>query len=167
MWEPAVVAVSAASLGVKCTRWLPSHTPSVVDPSLSDPPSGRVKPRSTTPTEGQPDSLDSFFVRAWVRVWVSGSVSMGRRMRAHNDRAHRAETLPPCMPSSAKHAPRRASRAAHDNAHGRHGRAHRPHLSLRAANPMDAHRGAADTPDGHGRAHRVWQWWWPADHHAR
>lgn len=62
MWEPAFVPISATPLWEKRTRWFPSHTPSVVDPSRT-PPCSRVKPRSTTPTEAQPDPFDSFLIR--------------------------------------------------------------------------------------------------------
>lgn len=159
MWEPAFVAVSAAPLGKERTRRFPSHTPSVVEPSRPSPPTGRVEPRSSAASKAQPDSLDRFFVRVRVRMPMSMSVSMSvrRRMGTHHNRTHRAEALPPYVPSSTEHASGRASRATHNEAHGRHRRAHCSHLGLWAADPAN----------GHGGAHRVGQWRWRTDYHAR
>jgi hypothetical protein len=101
-------------------------------------------------------------------MWVSMSVSVSvGRMGTHNDRAHRAETLPPHVPSAAEHASGRVSWATHHDTHGRHRRAHRSRLRLWAADCMDAHRGAADPADSHGRAHRMRERRWRTDHHAR
>src|SRR5258706_7251345 len=101
----------------------------------------------------------------WVPVSVS--VSVGRRMSTHNDRAHRAETLPPHVPYTTEQAPGRASGAAHHDAHRGHRRAHCPRLRLWAPYRVNAHRGAVDPADYHGRAHRVWQRRRCTDHHAR
>ena len=96
---------------------------------------------------------------------MSMAVAVGR-MGTHNDRAHRAETLPPHVPY-AEYTPGRAGGATHHDTHGGHRRAHCPRLRLWAPDRVNAHRGAADPADSHRWAHGVWERRRRTDHHAR